>query len=222
MDHPDKIQSDCPYTSNGCPAVKEIEQLKKECKRLQELSNLDSLTGLFNFKYLTKSLEIEMERSTRTGLPTGLIMIDLDHFKRLNDSFGHEVGNKVLKSFSKMLHDHLRRIDISCRYGGEEFAVILPGIRLSQATRAAERLRTSLTQSPIHISDMTVHVSASFGVDTYAGNEKILAEEFIHRTDQFLLQAKAQGRNRVCFNKHKISIVSTEVTQEERGALFSS
>ena len=220
MDHHNK-QKECPYTNNGCPAANEIERLKEECERLRELSQHDSLTGLFNFGYLMNTLETEMERTRRTGLSTGLIMIDLDHFKRINDTFGHEAGNKALKWFSDILRDKLRRIDIPCRYGGEEFAVILPGVRLSQAAQAAERLRAGLKDAPVQMDDKMTHISASFGVDTYAGKEDLSVETFIKRTDRFLLQAKEKGRDRVCYDKHKVSVVPTEVTQEERGLLFS-
>lgn len=162
-----------------------------------------------------------MERTRRTGLSTGFIMIDLDHFKRLNDTFGHEEGNKALKWFSDILRNNLRRIDIPCRYGGEEFAIILPGIRLSQAVQAAERLRAGLKDSPIQLNDKTINISASFGVDTYASTEDISVEAFIKRADSLLFQAKSKGRNRVCYDKQKITVVPTEVTTEEKDLLFS-
>ncbi len=212
---------ECPYTNNGCPAVSEIVRLKRECERLRELSQHDPLTGLFNFHYLMNTLEIEMERTRRTGLATGLIMIDLDHFKSINDTFGHEEGNKALKWFSHILRDNVRRIDIPCRYGGEEFAIILPGIRLSQAVQAAERLRVGLGDSPIQLVGKTINISASFGVDTYAGREALSSEAFIKRTDLFLLQAKSKGRNRVCYDREKVTIVPTEVTTDEKDLLFS-
>ncbi len=179
--------------------IKEIERLKVECERLRELSHLDSLTGL----------------------SIGLIMIDIDYFKRLNHKFGHEAGNRALQWFSGILRKQLRRIDIPCRYGGEEFSIILPGVRFSQAIHEAERLRVCLDSTPIPIDEQMVHIRASFGVDTYAGNENSSVEKFINRTDHFLLQAKAKGRNRVCYDKHKARIVPTEVSHEERALLFT-
>jgi diguanylate cyclase (GGDEF)-like protein len=220
LDHHNK-QKECPHISNGCPIAGEIQRLKEECERLRALSQHDSLTGLFNFSYLMNTLGTEMERTRRAGLSTGLIMIDLDHFKRINDKFGHEAGNKSLQWFSRVLRDNLRRIDIPCRYGGEEFAIILPGIRLSQGVQAAERLRLSLKDTPIHLDDKIINITASFGVDTYGGREDLSVETFLKRTDRFLLQAKKMGRNRVCYDRNKITIVPTEVTTEEKDLLLS-
>ena len=119
--------------ANGCPTLKqlsleeEIEFLRERCRKLEELSFVDALTGLYNFRYMQRALEIEMERTRRTKLPTGLVMIDLDHFKNVNTLYGHECGNAVLAEFGKVLKESVRVIDVPCRYGGEEFALILPG-----------------------------------------------------------------------------------------------
>ncbi|RLB18665.1 MAG: GGDEF domain-containing protein [Deltaproteobacteria bacterium] len=210
----------CPLHDQDCPVQKELNRLQSECKRLQELSRTDPLTGFFNFRHLQTLLSTEMERTRRSGLPTGLLMVDLDHFKQVNDTYGHEAGNKVLKWVSKTMLENLRRIDIPCRFGGEEFAIILPVTRLPHAVNAAERLRRALEKNPVTIEDKHLQVTASFGVDVYRGRIRLSPDAFIERADRFLFEAKAQGRNCVSYDRGKAKGISTEVTREERKALF--
>ena len=215
-----ELQEPCPLKNQGCPVVDELRRLKQEVKGLQELSNTDTLTGLFNFRYLLTALEGEMERTRRTGLSTGLIMIDLDNFKQINDTYGHESGNKALQWCSRIWRENIRRIDIPCRYGGEEFAIILPGARLPQAVRTAERLRALLVNSPVNLDSELARLTASFGVDAYTVRESLSVEAFVKRTDHFLLEAKAKGRNCVCYKEIKRTVAPTEITDKEREALF--
>lgn len=222
MDQLIDLQEKCPSTKLECPVFDEVRRLREECKRLQELTQVDTLTGLFNFRYLMMALEGEMERTRRTGLSTGLIMSDLDHFKRINDTHGHECGNKALQWIGKIWHEKLRRIDMACRYGGEEFVVILPGTRLPQAIRAAERLRFALENSPVKLNGKLVRLTASFGVDAYIGRKKLTVETFIKQTDHFLLESKARGRNRVCYDENKITVAMEGLTHDEREALFAA
>ncbi len=222
MDQLLDLQEKCPLNDQECPVFDEVRRLREECKRLQELTQVDTLTGLFNFRYLMVALEGEMERTRRTGLSTGLIMSDLDHFKRINDTHGHECGNKALQWIGKTWHGKLRRIDMACRYGGEEFVVILPGTRLPQAIQAAERLRFALENSPVKLNGKLVRLTASFGVDAYRGRKKLTVETFIKQTDHFLLEAKARGRNRVCYDENKITVEVEGLTLDEREALFAT
>ena len=222
MDQLLDLQEKCPSNNQECPVFDEVRRLREECKRLQELTQVDTLTGLFNFRYLMIALEGEMERTRRTGLSTGLIMGDLDHFKRINDTHGHECGNEALQWIGKIWHEKLRRIDMACRYGGEEFVVILPGTRLPQAIRAAERLRFALENSPVKLNGKRVRLTASFGVDAYRGRKKLAVETFIKKTDHFLLEAKARGRNRVCYDENKITVAMEGLTHDEREALFAT
>ena len=214
------LRESCPLGVHDCPFIAEIERLKQECKELSELSQTDPLTGLFNYRHLIAALEREMERTRRTGLPTGIIMIDMDHFKGINDTYGHQAGNEALKWAGKVWRKTVRRFDILCRYGGEEFAIVLPGIRLPQAVLTAERLRSILASSPVNFDSREITLTASFGVDIFNVREKLSVDDFIKRADGYLREAKAQGRNRVCYEEVKTTTVPSEVTGEERAALF--
>lgn len=214
------MHESCPLGAEGCPFFSELEQLRQECRRLAELSQTDPLTGLFNFRYLIGSLDREMERTRRTGLPTGLIMIDLDYFKMVNDTYGHQVGNEALKWAADIWRQGIRRFDIACRYGGEEFCIILPGTRLPQVVRAAERLRTLLAATPVVYDNREIALTASFGADIFSVKENLSADDFLKRADSYLREAKVRGRNRVCFEEAKTTTIPSEVTGEERAALF--
>jgi len=180
-------QETCPHHDNDCPVFSELKMLREQCKRLQELTQIDALTGLYNFRYLLKTLEDEMERTRRTAIPTSLVMIDLDHFKQINDSFGHESGNRILQWMGKFFRQHTRSIDRLCRYGGEEFVIILPGTRLAAAAQAAERLRSGLSNTCLKMNGTPVRLTASFGVDTYRGRRNMTAREFILEIIQMIM-----------------------------------
>jgi diguanylate cyclase (GGDEF)-like protein len=216
-----EFQRGCPVDMNSCPLLKEMRRLEEECKKLRDLSHIDDLTGFYNFRYLTLALETEMERTRRSGLPTSLIMIDLDHFKEINDTYGHECGNQALRWAASVWRENIRRIDIPCRYGGEEFSIILPGTRIQMALKAAERLRSELSQSPILLDGHEIVMTASFGVDSYQLGEAFSAKALVKRTDRYLLQAKEMGRDRVCCDEARLSALGeTQVTEEERDILI--
>ncbi len=212
--------SNCPYGVKKCPILQEIDQLKERCDLLEKMVETDPLTGLYNFRHLMTSLEKELDRSKRTGHPTSLIIIDLDHFKRVNDTFGHQAGNEILKWVSNIWRSNTRKIDIACRYGGEEFAIILPSTSLPGALQIAERLRSSLANNHLTLDDnKKVSITASFGVDTYLPKESITPSEFIKRADKYLLTAKETGRNKICFDKNQLRLSDTSISKEERKAL---
>lgn len=221
MDRKDPTR-ECPFQDRPCPVRETLEQLRGEVRRLKDLSHRDPLTGLFNFRYLMEALEDEMERTRRTGVPFSLIMGDLDWFKQVNDTYGHEAGNQALAHAARVWRRLLRRIDLLCRYGGEEFVVLLPGTRLGQAAVAAERLREGLEGHPAEVGDDRIRLSASFGVDCFYGTESLTGRGFLDRADQWLLKAKAEGRNRVRWDERKLAATPTEVSPEEREALFSA
>jgi two-component system cell cycle response regulator len=210
----------CPAGREDCPLVVDLARLMEECQRLTRSLEVDPLTGLYNYQHLLRALDEEMERSRRTGLPTALIMIDLDHFKRINDRFGHEAGNKALRAASAIFRENTRRIDIACRFGGEEFAIILPGTKLYRAVRAAERLRNVLEKSPVEFDGEYIRITASFGVEVFETHSRYSTVDFIKDVDGLLLQAKSEGRNRVCHREPASETESAALTAEEKRALF--
>ncbi len=212
----------CPHGFPDCPVLQEVHHLRDACIRLSHEVETDGLTGLYNYHHLLKALEMELERSRRTGLPTALIMIDLDHFKAVNDTYGHETGNRVLQHVASIWRTHTRKIDIPCRYGGEEFAIILPTTRLHRAVNTAQRLRKTLERNALYLEDGTsISITASFGVDTCDPRENCAEEDFIDRVDKYLMQAKSRGRNQVCHRESYGRTLSTELSKEERAALLS-
>lgn len=211
----------CPAGMEVCPLQSELLRLQGECRRLQKLSQTDPLTGLYNRRYLMKCLDQEMERTRRTGLPTSLILLDLDHFKRFNDTYGHQFGDRVLRKVAALLKDNVRKLDVCCRYGGEEFALVLPGTRLAQAVRLADRLKDTLAQSWGEPPGQSGGLTASFGVEAFTERRDMTAAAFLHQADRWLFVAKARGRNTVCHRDGHQSGPEVGLTPEERRAFFS-
>ena len=191
----------CPAGDDKCTNLSEVKRLQEEIKQLAALVRTDELTRLFNFRYFNQALSLEMERTRRSGQPTCLIMLDLDHFKSINDAYGHEAGNMVLGHVSGLIRKTVRRLDIPCRYGGEEFTIILPDTSLRQGVRFANRLRLIIENSPAKTSDALLGIEASFGVDVYMKGDQLTEKEFVEKVDSYLYLAKQEGRNRVCHNK---------------------
>lgn len=195
----DEVGTDpCPAGDDNCPNLSEVQKLREEIKQLAALVRTDELTTLNNFRFFNKALSLEMERTRRSGQPTCLIMCDLDHFKDINDVHGHEVGNIVLSHVAGLIKKTIRRLDIPCRYGGEEFALILPDTQLRQGVRFANRLRLIIENSPIEAGDLMLGIEASFGVDVYSRGDQLTEKEFVEKVDSYLYLAKQEGRNRVC------------------------
>jgi diguanylate cyclase (GGDEF)-like protein len=209
----------CLFSGQTCPLTGRLNELERELEQLRALAVTDPLTGLFNPRYLQSSLAREMERTRRTRLPTAIMMLDLDRFKQINDRFGHEAGNATLIWSSNLLRSSLRRIDILCRYGGEEFVVILPATRLDNAVRTAERLRLALSRAPLELGADRVQVTASFGVDAFTADMGLNEHQFLNRVDHYLLQAKRGGRNCIRWRPIEPADAATELTIEERSAL---
>lgn len=207
----------CPSETLDCSLLEELEALRRENEELKQALRTDILTGLFNYRHLVEALEWEIERTRRTRMPTSLIMLDLDHFKQLNDTWGHETGNKALKQVADLVRHSLRKMDIPCRYGGEEFALVLPGTTLPQAIVVAERIRGSIEETPLDTEVENITVTASFGVELYRAEMRLSVDEFIHLTDGYLYQAKQNGRNQVA---HPQLPPSTEVSVDEKAALL--
>jgi len=163
-----------------------------------ELAVTDQLTGLHNRRYMTGQLGALVTRAARGGDPVSALMIDIDHFKKINDGFGHDIGDEVLREFAVRLASNVRAIDLPCRYGGEEFVVIMPGTRLEDAEKIAERIRRHVAGSPFRVSGgaESLTVTISIGVAATAG-EGDHAEALLKRADEAMYTAKSTGRNAV-------------------------
>ena len=164
---------------------------------LKELSIHDPLTNLHNRRYMEEALELELRRAERKKLTVGLIMLDIDHFKEFNDGFGHGAGDELLRSLGAAMREHLRAGDVACRYGGEEFLLILPEATLEVTTRRAEQLRLHVKQMAVGYLDKPLGpVTVSLGVAVYPDHGREPGE-LIKSADAALYRAKAEGRDRV-------------------------
>jgi diguanylate cyclase (GGDEF)-like protein len=171
-------------------------------KRLQDLlqrqSFLDGLTGLWNRGYLDHRLEGELNIARRYARRLSLLLGDIDHFKQINDTYGHLFGDHAIQRVAEAISRHARRSDIACRYGGEEFALLLPGAGAQESSVVAERLRIAIETEEFYVRDGTrVQVTISFGVASTEGLDPLTGESLISRADQALYDAKQSGRNRV-------------------------
>ena len=161
-----------------------------------ELAVTDQLTGLHNRRYMTGQLGALVTRAVKGGEPVSALMIDIDHFKKINDGFGHGIGDEVLREFAVRLASNVRAIDLPCRFGGEEFVVIMPGACLTDAEHVAERIRRHVAGSPFRVAGIAepLGVTISIGVAAIAGPSDT-AEALLKRSDEAVYAAKAAGRN---------------------------
>jgi diguanylate cyclase (GGDEF)-like protein len=215
-----KEKPDCPVGEATCPLIDELLEQRQTSCELEQLVHTDTLTGLFNYRHFAMALERELERTRRTAQPTSMILMDLDHFKQVNDTWGHEAGNQVLRKASELIRQTLRKIDIPCRYGGEEFAIILPDTHQTLAVHAAERLREAIMKTSVAVAGGVIEFTASMGVHVYTMGDGVSAEEFVKQTDEQLYRAKEEGRNRVCYRPYEYIRTETEVSLDEKRALF--
>jgi two-component system cell cycle response regulator len=171
------------------------EELQESCHQLEQLASLDTLSGLLNRRTLFKRIEIEIERTNRLDWPLTGIMIDIDHFKRVNDNYGHQCGDMVIQEIGSRLNKSLRKYDYAGRYGGEEFFVIFSNTTAETAHSIAERFRTEMEQTQFTCGDQVFNVTVSIGVAQYNPGE--LPDRWISHADGVMYQAKQRGRNQV-------------------------
>lgn len=188
----------CEYDTSGQPArvvgmVQDISDRKQMELQLQELASYDPLTGLANRRQGTTFLEAQVELSQRLGLPLGLAFIDIDHFKQINDLFGHMVGDQILRHIGRLIKEAVRASDLVCRWGGEEFILIAPNTPLSQMAGVAEKLRSTVADNQ---GNLNPAVTISIGVAATWGQSTDL-NSLLNYADQALYRAKEGGRNRV-------------------------
>ena len=174
-------------------AERAVQVLQEE---LREQSTHDALTGLYNRRFLDEFFGRELLLAKRGGHPVSVIMGDLDHFKAVNDRYGHLAGDEVLRVFGTLLTNNARASDIVCRYGGEEFLLVLPGMTTEGAVERAEQLRQAMAATPVSNGVSRITVTASFGVATFPTHGRT-TDELIAAADRALYSAKAEGRNRV-------------------------
>lgn len=165
-------------------------------EEIYRLTTVDGLTECFNKRYFLEALERELNRAARYRRDLSLAMLDIDHFKKINDTHGHLAGDHVLRELSRILSGSVRKQEIFCRYGGEEFAVIIPEVDLDGARIVCEKLRTLVEQHPFSYNQTPIPVTISLGVHAYSNPEET-TEEFIAHADANLYKAKSGGRNRV-------------------------
>ena len=165
---------------------------------VQRQAVTDELTGLFNHRHFQEVLESELERTRRFGHQLGLIMLDIDDFKHVNDAYGHLQGDLVLREVARVLRESSREVDIPARYGGEELAVVLPQADLDGAYRFAERVRTGIARLDVPLLDRagTVGITASLGVAAAPTSAPVDAEALVAAADAALYRAKREGKNR--------------------------
>ena len=202
--------------SNGFDRTSDVQLLIDE---LCALTLSDGLTGLGNRRFFDQRLEYEVQRVHRDYAPCSLLLADLDLFKSINDRYGHDAGDRALKATALALQVTLRQTDIICRFGGEEFAAILPATGIAEAIRAAERLRQAVDRLPLAFADEPTPLSISIGVSALFPTMDKTGRQLVKEADQALYLAKEKGRNRVELSETPPA-ASTGVSAEEKDELF--
>jgi diguanylate cyclase (GGDEF)-like protein len=182
-------------------ALMELRQRDRELAlalaAMQRLASEDGLTGLMNRRALLEALQREVERCKRRGSALSVVMMDLDHFKDVNDRHGHAMGDAVLRGVSTTLRSGIRAVDIAGRYGGEEMCLVLPDTDAAGAATVAESLRAAIAAQPYEDGQQSVNVTASFGVASFAKDGYDNVDKLLRAADEALYRAKTTGRNRV-------------------------
>ncbi|MFN2298423.1 MAG: GGDEF domain-containing protein, partial [Anaerolineales bacterium] len=162
---------------------------------VEQASITDFVTGVYNRRYFNEQLQLEVDRARRIGYPVSLLIFDIDYFKRVNDTYGHPVGDRILQMVARRIKDELRAVDILARYGGEEFAVILPGTPASSLAGVGERLRQVIAMRPFVVEETTISITVSAGGATFPDDADDV-HRLIDESDRWLYDAKETGRNR--------------------------
>jgi two-component system cell cycle response regulator len=173
------------------------DELKQANELLLAISNTDHLTGLHNRRYLEDSLGKEFHRAQRNGCNLALLIMDIDHFKAINDTYGHQQGDSVLYKVASVFHKELRDYDIAARFGGEEFVAVIPEASLSEAVKVAERIRKSIEKITLDGEIAQAKITVSLGVSAFPAERVDSPAALISEADKALYRAKSNGRNRV-------------------------
>jgi two-component system, cell cycle response regulator len=173
------------------------EHLDREKTMLEKLAITDYLTGIYNVRYFYNRLEEEFSRAERYQLPLSCIMFDIDYFKKINDTFGHRIGDIVLREFAQLVRSYTRKSDIFARYGGEEFIMLLPQTEQKGAITEAERIRKAVVEHSFHAKEANIRITLSAGIASLPNNRIKNYDELIHSADTAMFEAKQKGRNSV-------------------------
>ena len=171
--------------------------LREKLDSSLELAVTDALTGLHNRRYMTGQLQALVGRASHGGASVAVLVLDIDHFKAVNDGFGHDVGDEVLREFAVRLATNVRAIDLPCRMGGEEFVVVMPGASLEDAHRVAERIRRDVASAPFRVMGGAEHLTVTISIGVAATISGDTPGDILKRADEGVYQAKAAGRNTV-------------------------
>jgi len=216
MDDSSKQNLKCPVGEPECLWLEEIAKLRLQVSELTKLVSTDALTGLYNYRHFKELLLTEMDRSKRSGIPTTLVKIDLDHFKKFNDTHGHEAGDLVLKHAAGIIDNEVRTTDCVCRNDGDEFAIIFPETHLNLAVKVADRIREIIASSPVVHDKGEYNITASMGASVYMKTSIIDYDTFVDSVDEFLDEARQSGGNCICHidyaDLHKV----TEIGYDKR------
>ena len=173
----------------------------KHFQRFSSIKNIaiyDTLTGLYNRRYFEERLGIDAQKSFYSGTPLSLVMVDIDHFKKINDTFGHTEGDQALCKISSLLKTSVRKKDTVARYGGEEFILILPEAGLEESFVIAERIRRQVENTSFEVGQAQVNLTLSMGISNFPSHRAKSKEDLVKMADQALYDAKRGGRNKVC------------------------
>ena len=178
------------------------DEVEAQREKLEALSITDPLTGVFNQRAMQTRLHDEFQRAQRYNESISVLMIDADHFKNVNDEYGHQFGDKVLKELAAIISESVREVDVLARYGGEEFLVILPQTHFTGSLTVAERVWRSVNTHTFSNGQISIKVSVSIGVSFYPNRDVESWEQLVGFADQALYEAKRQGRDRICLHQH--------------------
>jgi len=192
----------------GARVIALQDELRKALAVAEGFATTDALTGLLNRRTILERGDAAYEQSRRQGYPLSVIMADIDHFKRVNDSYGHQAGDRVLAAISNSLKSEIRRYDQIGRYGGEEFVVILPGCLGDEVTKVAERMRRAVERLALIEKGQRLSITTSFGTASCVGQAQGGVEMLIAAADEALYAAKAAGRNQV--RSHEVALARNE------------
>ncbi len=211
----------CPVAEAECRWLDEIAKLRLRVSELTELVSTDALTGLYTFQHFKSLLQVEMDRAKRSGIPTTLVMIDLDHFNQVNHKYGYEAGNLALSHIAAIIKNEVRTTDCACRYAGGEFAIVFPQTHLNLALKVADRIREIIADSPVRYDQGKFNITVSMGASVYMKTSIIGLDTFVDSVDNYLYEAKQSGRNCICHIDYSDLSKVTEIGVDERARLSS-